>query len=144
MVAGATFTNRLLPLPEKVMFASGTIKGLEELPVNVRFCAAVSRSPIVTGIRLETVSSSMVCAPMLEIEGGSLTDCTLRTKEFVVRAPSGSRTITLTDPVPMNNTSDSVDLNATTPSHYYLIWITSFAGHPGDYGVEIDDAKLYE
>jgi serine/threonine-protein kinase len=61
-------------------------------------------------------------------------------------APPGNGWEALTGPAPIqiNDTSDRIDLNSTIDSRYYLIWITSFAGHPGDYSVEIDDARLYQ
>jgi hypothetical protein len=42
------------------------------------------------------------------------------------------------------STDQDVELTATKPSRYYLIWITQLspAGGPGDYKVELDEVSL--
>jgi eukaryotic-like serine/threonine-protein kinase len=59
-------------------------------------------------------------------------------------APPGGGWAGLTGSVDVNNTTDTIQLDTTVESRYYLIWITSLAGDAGNYSVEIDDAKLYQ
>ncbi len=59
-------------------------------------------------------------------------------------APPGGGWAGLTGPVDVNDPAQTFQLDATQESRYYLIWITSLAGDPGNYSVEIDDAKLYQ
>jgi eukaryotic-like serine/threonine-protein kinase len=42
----------------------------------------------------------------------------------------------------INNTTQTIELNQETADRYYLVWITSLAGAPGDYSVEINSVKL--
>jgi eukaryotic-like serine/threonine-protein kinase len=42
----------------------------------------------------------------------------------------------------INNTTQSIALSQASSSRYYLIWITSLAGTPGSYSVEINSVKL--
>jgi serine/threonine protein kinase len=59
-------------------------------------------------------------------------------------APPGGGWTGLTGPVDINDRTATIQLDTTVESRYYLIWITSLAGDPGSYSVEIDDAKLFE
>jgi hypothetical protein len=40
-------------------------------------------------------------------------------------------------------TRQTVSLDSPAPFRYYLLWITRLAGGPGDYSVEITDARLF-
>src|SRR3954463_11486475 len=55
---GETVTVRLLPLPPKKMFASGTNEGLDEAPLTDRFPAGDCASPTVKSIGPTGVPSS--------------------------------------------------------------------------------------
>ena len=78
LAAGFTVTVRLAALPPKTMFALGTSVVLDELPVKVRFAAAVSTSPTVKLSELVALSSLVVWLAISEIVGGSLTGLTVR------------------------------------------------------------------
>jgi hypothetical protein len=68
--AGVTVTVRLLLLPPKTMFATGTRVVLPELPESVRFPAGVVALPIVKGIAGVAVSTAINRLAMLEMVGG--------------------------------------------------------------------------
>src|SRR5437899_4197351 len=72
----------------------------DEKPVSVRFCAGVSRSATVNANGPALESSAIVWVPTDEIVGGSLTEFTVNTKEFVVLVPSGSSTTNVIRAVP--------------------------------------------
>src|SRR2546430_9783549 len=82
------------------MLAAGTMLGFEENPVRVKSSAAVSSSPTEKESDAVGVSSKIVCGPMVEMTGLRLMCFTVTGKEFVLEAPSGSRTTMLTVAVP--------------------------------------------
>ena len=75
--AGVIRTVRVLLLPKKIIFASGTRVLLLELAVTVSALAAVSASAIVNDIEPVGTSSAMVCAGIAVMVGASLTDVTV-------------------------------------------------------------------
>ena len=74
--AGVTITVRFAPLPPNTMFAVGTKVVDEEDLLNVRFAAAVSKSPIVNGIAAVAWFTATVWAAIVEIVGVAFTPAT--------------------------------------------------------------------
>jgi eukaryotic-like serine/threonine-protein kinase len=54
--------------------------------------------------------------------------------------PAGWTTLAASSDI--NNTAQTIELSQESTSRYYLIWITSLAGVPGSYSVEINSVKL--
>jgi eukaryotic-like serine/threonine-protein kinase len=57
-------------------------------------------------------------------------------------APPENGWTALSGPIPIGKTSQTIDLNQTARSQYYLIWITKLASGSGGYSVQINDVKL--
>jgi eukaryotic-like serine/threonine-protein kinase len=57
-------------------------------------------------------------------------------------APPGNGWVALSGSLPVDDSPQTIDLNATTRSQYYLIWITKLASGSGGYSVQINDVKL--
>ena len=57
-------------------------------------------------------------------------------------APPGNGWQTLSGPITVDQATQTIDLNQTVQSQYYLVWITRLAGEPGSYNVQINDVKL--
>ena len=76
-------TVRSAPLPPNTMLPLESKPGLEELPVNVRIPAELSRSPTVTFIGPTVVFTGLFWFGIVEIVGGSLTGFTVRTNALL-------------------------------------------------------------
>jgi eukaryotic-like serine/threonine-protein kinase len=57
-------------------------------------------------------------------------------------APPGHGWQTLSGPITVDQATETIDLNQTVRSQYYLIWITRLVGEPGSYSVQINNVKL--
>src|SRR5688572_23619070 len=73
-VAGVIRTMRAAPLPEIIIFASGTIVFSLELAVTTSVPAGVSASPMVNDIDAVGTSSAVVWAGIAVMVGASLTE----------------------------------------------------------------------
>src|SRR6266511_3483973 len=81
------------------MFALGTSVGLDELPLKVRFPAAVSTSPTVKPIGPTAVPTDVLWSAMFEIVGGSFTAFTVNTKlSLALNCPSLTVTVIVAVP----------------------------------------------
>src|SRR5580765_5750985 len=111
LVAGRTFTVRLEPLPPKMMFATGTREGFDELPVTTRVPGASSTSPTVKGMSPVAVFSAVTWPAITEITGGSLTGLTVTVKTRLTVAlvtwPSPTVTVILALPFAFGNGAKS-------------------------------------
>jgi eukaryotic-like serine/threonine-protein kinase len=57
-------------------------------------------------------------------------------------APPGGGWVALSGSVSLDDSPQTIDLNQTARSQYYLIWITRLASGSGGYSVQINDARL--
>src|SRR5258706_3414115 len=92
---GVTDSGRVSPLPWIVMLALGTRVCVEEKARSVRSSEAVSGSKRLKGKPAREASSFIVCGPIVEIPGGSLTGSTANSKLVLATAPSESVALTV-------------------------------------------------
>src|SRR6266516_4115978 len=98
--AGVTVTVRLLPLPPKTMFPSGTSVGLDEIPLNIKLPAAVSASPTVNPIGPTAAPAAVLWFAMLEMVGVSFIAFTVNTKlSLALNCPSLTVTVIVAVPL---------------------------------------------
>lgn len=97
--AGVMVTVRSDPLPPKTMLATGTRLVFDEDADTFRLAGSLSTSPIVKGIGLVDVSSSIVRLLNVLMVGGSLTLLTVRTKVlFALNTPSKTVMVMVVSP----------------------------------------------
>ena len=99
-VAGTRVAVRELPLGLKVMFATGSSVGFDELAERMRELIGLSMSPIVKFTVVNASSSIAGGFGIVLSVGRSLTGRTLATNESLLLPPSGSVAVTVINVVP--------------------------------------------